>query len=247
MKLSALDRQGIKLASNYRHFRDDLMAFDYKRFRGLGETHTANFITCAVKICDSYNIYQYDAVLQIMKSMCFLGTYMLDDPRLDNISLTLKQPTTYGDTRIADFCKETREFLVAVAGPKLEHYRLILATLIEVSEQQMAPRIAREYILRSLPKHLKSTVNDWRPHLIQTSQSASANLEINDERFHTVSLMASAMLGHGFYKDPLYPWIRDLAKKDAHSMSDNRAESLQMYAVKRIRKQLTSLENYYEL
>lgn len=245
MKLSERDREGIKLSSNYRHFRDDLMVFDYKRFRGLGEEYTASFIANAVRACDEHKIYHYDGVLHVMKAMCFLGSHMLDDPRLDRISSTLKQSTTYGDTRIKDFCAETQDFLVTLAGPKLEHYRLILARLIDADDQQMASRKAAEHILSSLPNHVQIIVNEWRPHLIKTSQSASIELGVDAEEFHIFALIAAAMLGHGFYRDPLYPWVRHLTKKDEHSIYDIRINYLRFFAVKRIRKQLTSLEKYY--
>lgn len=236
-------RDGIRKASNYRYFRDDLLRFDEKRFRGLGEENTANFVSHAVNVCDAHKLYHYSAVLQVMKAMCFLGSYMLDDPRLQSISQKLNISTRYGDVRAGVFHEEVKKFIVEFGGARLENYRTALTVSISAIELKMPPREARRYIFGSLPSTLQEKINSqWREWLILSENNASTALGWDDDRLRTFCLCASTILGHGFYKDPLYPWVRDLSLAGASKTS---VDKIMSFSLKRMKKQVESLELYY--
>lgn len=245
IELDPTEAQGLRIASNFHHFRDDLLAFDPKRFRGLGEAHTAAFIAHAVRVCDSFRIDAYDAVWKVMQGMCFLGSHMLDDPRFPTLAATLRQPTTQGDTRMRAFSEELRAILLTLAGPDLGHYRAILRAWIDAQDRKMDNYHARAHLLAALPRDLRADVESWYPLLAQTARRAITELTLDAEKGQLFCLVCAAAIGHGFYRDPLYPWIPDLALKDPGAPATFRTERLLAYANKRITRQSRIMEAYY--
>ncbi len=239
MILQDRHREGIRIATNFRHFRNDLIHFDWRRFRGLGEQHTASFITHAVRVCDAYAIRHYDAVLYVMKAMCFLGSHMLEDPRFPQLAETLRGSTRYGDTRIKDFSHNVEVVLTQFAGPELLTYRTFLSAAVIALKERLPPRAARDHILENLPSDTATRVaREWRPYLVAAAQEAAEELGLKDERSRTICLGAAAILGCKFYRDPLYPWAQDLT-------SCGRSDHLEHFLTKRMAKQLRRMEVHY--
>lgn len=245
MELDPDEQQGLKIASNYGHFRDDLLAFDPKRFRGLGEAHTAAFIAHAVRVCDRFRVEHYEAVWTVMQGMCFLGSHMLTDPRFVSLTETLRSSTQHGDARLPAFKKELRAILLTLAGPDLVHYRAILRAWIETESRKMDPYHARAHLLTALPTDLRAHVESWYPQLAQNARSAIAALTLDAQKGQLFCLVCAAAIGHGFYRDPLYPWIPDLALKDPGAPAAFRTDRLLAYANKRITRQSRIMEAYY--
>lgn len=239
MILQDRHREGIRIATNFRHFRNDLICFDRWRFRGLGERHTANFITHAVRVCDAYALCHYDAVLYVMKAMCFLGSHMLEDPRFPQLAEALRGSTRYGDTRMKDFSHNVEAVLTQFAGPELITYRAFLAAAVTALRDQFSPPAARKYIMSNLPSEVaRRIVQEWRPYLVASAQEAANELGLEGEWSRTICLGSAAILGCKFHRDPLYPWVQDLT-------THGRPDHLDRFLAKRMAKQLRRIEAHY--
>lgn len=239
MILQDSHREGIRIADNFRNFSRDLISFDRWRFIGLGERHAANFITHAVRVCDSYELRHYGAVLYVMKSMCFLGSHMFEDPRFPQLAETLRGSTRYGDARIKDLSHAVEVVLTQFSGPKLIIYRTFLSAAVTALKERLPPTDARNHILTRLPPETASHITqEWRPHLVVSSLEAAEELRLEDERSRAICLGAAAILGCKFYRDPLYPWVRDLT-------SHGRSDKLERFVLKRMIKQLQRIEAHY--
>lgn len=241
MILKERHRAGIRVATNFNYFRDDLIRFDRRRFRGLGEKHTARFVAHVVGICDSYDFSHYNGVLYIMKAMCFLGSHMFDDPRFPQLDQAMRGSTRYGDMRVQMLSQEVEAILTRFAGPKLKIYHSMLSASLASLDEELPIATAGNRILTSLPLDTATyVVQNWQSHLYASAKEAADALGFKEERSRTICLGAAAILGFRFYRDPLYPWVQDLTK-------DSRSGELERFLKKRIVKQLQRIEAHYGL
>ncbi len=251
-ELSPSDSIGIRLSTNYLAFKDALLEFDNKRFRGLGEQHTNRFIQHAIATCDQIDLVHFDGVLTVMKAMCFLGCDMMNDPRVASVTSPLHYSTEYGDTRREEFHTATVDFLKSYAGEQLEHFGVALSVLGQYCETvSQSPlrdhKSDRQMLMRALPAPMRQALQSWREPLLSATDDAVQALSVDCDIGQTFCFAACALLGTGFYRDPLYPWIPEVAERASPHSPEGRMAALLPYAAKRIRKQLTVLEKYHDL
>ena len=251
-ELSSSDSAGLRHSTNYSVFKDALLEFDSQRFRGLGEQRTSCFIQHAIATCDSIDLIHFEGVLTVMKAMCFLGCNMLNDPRVASVTAPLHGSTEHGDTRRQEFHTAAVDFLKTYAGAQLEHFSAALSILGEYCEEVSRTPLRdhkadRQMLVRELPTPMRHALQSWREPLLSATNNAVQALSVDCDIGQTFCFAACALLGTGFYRDPLYPWVTEVADRASACSPEARMAVLLPYAAKRIRKQVTVLEKCHDL
>ncbi len=214
----------IRFAANYDSYVVALMRLDPARFRGLGPDHTEAFVRHATGYCDTIGLNYTNDVTYVIFLMTYLGSHMIEDFRYAQITSILNETPEGFDDRIDRARLAFMAFGDRFIGKGMSLYAADLAHF----EKTVLPRIPTLHHDGLIDALVSG--HGGRSFSLQPAQRAAfhahataavAALGLRDPTAHGLCLALGYWLGCGFYKDPLYPWVRDKAKAgDAQAIAD---------------------------
>ncbi len=231
--------ENLDFYSHYPKYKDALLALDEHRFRGLGDKHTQEFVKHAVTVSKKFGLVMQSDVAYLMFVMQYLGSYFFDDPRYKEIIAPLYIKPTTVDRRIEEMRVEFVQFAHRYLGKNLQKY---VDALNRFSNEIRLCDLEAPKSNVELLRILRVSYPDIDPDsdIIAIGKSAANDLGLKHHYGTNVCGMLGFWLGTGFYKDPLYPWVRDIIKKPESVIEKTIA--LQTYAINRLEKQILLLE-----
>lgn len=238
---------GITFEANYETYVDTLLRLDKKRFRGLGEEHTEKFILHAVDYADRVGLTYVNDIAYVMMIMSYLGSYFYEDFRYQALTAQLEKEATLDDYRVETAREEFIKIGSKFIGKGMSYYKSALEEFLQkllpdfengaIRTDDLPERLVDCYKTKIIEEQRK-----WfAEKLINNGKIAAHELCIFSEEGIRICIVLSFWLGVGFYKDPLYPWVRDMLANNSASI-DERIAELSVFAKKRLALQLKQLE-----
>ena len=234
----------IQRQSHYPVYRDKLMDIDRKRFRGLGEDNLRLFITHGTKYCLDARLPTVRDTAYVMYMMSMIGSYFFEDARYLHIHRILQDYAADNPARFNRVSRVFSEFMSRYAGENGERFRTAL-TVYRDRVESLPDTVPHEEIVRiwarcvgiENPRNVEALQRVFPDH----ARHAARYLGVSSEDGERICLSLSLWLGTGFYKDPLYPWIRDIPSKEISERA--RTTALMKYTKKRLDHQLNALRS----
>ncbi|MET3601899.1 hypothetical protein [Martelella mangrovi] len=228
----------IRFEANYWRYKDALLAIDVHRFRALGDVHTETFIRHAVTWSADNGITYLNDTAYVMFLMLHLGSFFYEDPRYAAITTILSQEPEFCDDRT------DRARRVFIAGSKTLRGedgarqqkaldRFVREEQHRFNDDTVNLHQAAEFLRGLFPGDTAIASDDVERKLCAAAREAGEALGLAGNRAEKACLAVGFWLGTGFYKDPLYPWIRDLTANRS-LMPEDRLRIFVGYARKRL-------------
>ena len=159
-----------------------------------------------------------------LELMFMLGSYFDTDPQLPTWASNVLGDQDADQLRRAEMLYEgTIEFLDQVSGPGHRNALDALSRLAQIAEQP--PPVFGENFSDGLLRLMREVYPEKydyvgeQPHrvLVERGTELADSYEIASHRGITLFCVLMFAIGHGFHKDPLYPWI-------ARTLGDNRID-----------------------
>ncbi len=229
----------LQLNTHYEIYRNKLMKIDYKRYRGLGEANLRRFIHHGTR-------YGFDAKLPTVRDIAYviylmsqIGSYFYEDPRFVHLHRILQDHTSENPARLQ---RVTRAFDAMLDRHPSLDAKNIGATLATYRDRVSALPASTDH--EEIVAVWASSVGVERPADVAVlqrifpaqAQQAARYLMVSEGEGERICLSLALWLGIGFYKDPVYPWIRDVPGKESGEAAKTRA--LRVYVDKRLENQL---------
>lgn len=229
----------IRFEANYVTYDSMVMRLDPIRFRGLGAKNREKFIRHAVTVSDEINLHFVSDVAYLMFVMTFLGSYFYEDIRYSGLAAELSHVKDGADTRIerfrAQFIAIGRKFIgrsMEFYLSDLDYFRgAVLPAIKNLDASQTIVALAASHGQRSY------AISPYHQRLyLQQAHTAVDGLGFGGEDDLKLCAVLGYWLGSGFWKDPLYPWVKEIAATDG-------AQGVMNYALRRMDRQLKPRED----
>lgn len=228
----------IRFEANYGTYDSMLMRLDPVRFRGLGANNREKFIRHAVTVSDEINLHFVSDVAYLMFVMTFMGSYFYEDMRYSGLAAELSHVEYGADTRIerfrARFVEIGRKFIgrgMKFYLSDLDYFRgAVLPDINYLDASQVIVALAASHSQRSY-----AISPDHHRLYLQQADAAVEGLGFGGADDLKLCVVLGYWLGSGFWKDPLYPWVKEIAATDG-------AQGVMNYALRRMDRQLKPRE-----
>ncbi|MDO5642215.1 MAG: hypothetical protein Q4G26_07490 [Paracoccus sp. (in: a-proteobacteria)] len=237
-----LDRSTVtelQLNTHYEIYRNKLMKIDYKRYRGLGEVNLRRFIHHGTRYGLDAKLPTVRDIACVIYLMSQIGSYFYEDPRFVHLHRILQDHASENPARLQ---RVTRAF-----DEMLDHYpsldtKNIGATLAAYRDRVNALPASVDHA--EIVSVWATSIGVKRPDDVAILQrvfpaharQAARYLGVTQEEGERICLNLALWLGIGFYKDPVYPWIRDVPGKESGEAA--KTQALRVYVDKRFENQL---------
>lgn len=229
----------LQLQSHYHIYRKKLIAIDYRRYRGLGEENVCLFITHGTQYCREAKIPTVRDTAYIIYMMSMIGSFFYEDLRYLHIHRILQDNESETPARFNRVSRVFSAFMASYAGEDGERYRQALTSYRNEIEH-LPHSITHEETIAIWaacigmkdPRNIKALQRVFPNH----AAHAAKVLGVPNPDGERLCLSLSLWLGVGFYKDPLYPWVRDVPEKERSERAKTLA--LNNYTAKRLDHQL---------
>lgn len=228
--------------------RDDFYQRFPRRARTLGKQNVDNFIDLIIKKTSDYSLTRRDQIKQYLELALILGSHFDDDPLTKKwIQEPLKEAYKSSSSLIllkdsladpmhnsmGDKMSMYRQHLVSLMHKNITHL-MIITDMKHVIPfvKSLYPERCAELPVEALPQLYKR----YLPFYIEQGFYSYIS--------HALLLGIQLFLGHGVFRDPLYPWAEKLTRYNPDLSDRQKIDSLINYAKKRIRKEIINL-NYY--
>ncbi|EGN3772127.1 DUF4123 domain-containing protein [Salmonella enterica] len=249
LQTDALQQQQKQLL--WYEIRDDF----YQRFphkaRSLGKNNVDSFIDLTIEKTTKYRLTRRDQIKQYLELALILGSHFDDDPLLKT---WIQEPIKEAHASVSSLIqlKETlAEPMRNSMGDKMSVYRQRLIALMQKNIHHLLPITDKEHVIpfvRSLyPERCAELPAEALPLLYEKSISLYFSQGFYSYRSHAILLGIQLFLGHGVFRDPLYPWATRLINYNSVMSDEQRVNILIDYAKKRIRKEIINLEHYWRV
>ena len=231
--------EAIRFEANYETYDSMLMRLDPMRFRGLGPENREKFIRHAVAVCDRWQLHFVNDVAYVMFVMTFLGSYFHEDMRYKGLAAELAPTSDGADTRIerlrSRFITIGQRFIgydMAIYRRDLGHFRdNVLPAAKDFDAARMLAALTASHGGRSY-----APTPDHQALYLRQAQVAAEGLGFEGPDDLKLCTALGYWLGGGFWKDPLYPWVSEMASSDG-------APGVMNYALRRLDRQLKPRED----
>lgn len=241
MSLSVPDAvlDAIRFEANYETYDSMLMRLDPIRFRGLGPENRERFIRHAVAVCDRWQLHFVNDVAYVMFVMTFLGSYFYEDMRYAGLAAELAPTSDGADTRI----ERLRSRFIAIGQRFIGHDMALYRHDLEYFRDNALPA-AKDFDAARMLAALTTShggrsytpTPDQQALYLQQAQAAVEGLGFEDPEGLKLCTALGYWLGGGFWKDPLYPWVPEMAASAG-------APGVMNYALRRLDRQLKPRED----
>lgn len=228
----------LRFAANYRTQKDFLLQLDPKRFRGLGDTHSKAFVREAFAFSDHNELHYMEEVEYIIFLMSFLGTYFYQDPRYFWLAQVLQDKTRPSDARLNECQRRFARFSDRFIGDDLTIFQGALAQFWAGSETISTSDKPMQKTLEVFYKAYNFSLSERQAfpedEIMSAAYMAARSLGVQTTTGNALCFSLSLWMGTGFYRDPLFPWVRDIVAAAGDSVLQRERE-LTAYAKKRLR------------
>ena len=228
----------VRFETNHPEYDAALLRLDPRRFRGLGPDHRRRFIRQASDYCDRIDIHYTEDVVYVMFLMSFLGSFFHEDFRYARIAQILHEPSQGYDDRIARARLQFIPFGDRFLGQGLQLYLADLRNFQASCPQglaDMTPQIVLDRLSHSHGARGYQMDGAQADGMIAMARHSRDALGLRGPAALNLCLALGYWLGLGFYKDPLFPWVKD-------KVAEGGEEALMQYTAHRLHQQIRSLE-----
>lgn len=231
--------EAIRFEANYDTYDSMLMRLDPIRFRGLGPENREKFIRHAVTVCDRWQLHFVNDVAYVMFVMTFLGSYFHEDMRYKGLAAELTPTFDGADTRIEGLRSRFITIGQRFIGSNMTIYRRDLGyfrdkVLPAVKDFDAAQMLAALTATHGERSYVPSP--DQQALYLRQAQTGIEGLGFDGSDALKLCTALGYWLGSGFWKDPLYPWVSEVAASGG-------APGVMNYALRRLDIQLKPRED----
>jgi hypothetical protein len=243
--MKTLDSHTKEVLDIYTHheiYQNMLLELDSHRFRGLGHPHLQNFIRHGLQYGKATELLYINDIAYVLYIMSFLGSYFYEDFRYQAIHKILNNTANVTATRMEKARDQFIEICDIAIGEEQKHYRQALQTFHSKIESINIATLTVDDAMNILDQSWNNlTIDEYQivsQALIKDAYTAAKTLQIESESGISLCFILGFWLGSGFYKDPLYPWVRAVnADYGSGHQIGLRIKNIADYAIKRLKKQ----------
>lgn len=228
--------------------RDDFYQRFPRRARTLGKQNVDNFIDLIIEKTAEYSLTRRDQIKQYLELALILGSNFDDDPLTKKwIQEPLKEAYKSSSSLIL-LKNSLADPMHNSMGDKMSVYRQRLVSLMHKNITHLMIITDMKHVIpfvKSLyPERCAELPVEALPQLYERYLPFYLEQGFYSYISHALLLGIQLFLGHGVFRDPLYPWAEKLTRYNPDLSDRQKIDSLINYAKKRIRKEIINLNHY---
>ncbi len=196
-----------------RELVEHVKQFAPKHAAAIGNNAVSDVVQLGIERAGKYGFTNKGPVRFYVEMMCMFGSDFDTDPQLAWAAGILNNESVSDQMEKADFLfDEMTEYENEVSGPEKEFYLKALDRLskIKFESYDLAGNFDTEttIALQTIyPQKCEKLGNEGIEKLIASGKAIAAEHFVTSERGIALFIALAFTIGHGFAKDPFFPWI----------------------------------------
>ena len=203
-----------------------------KHSAAIGDDKIKEVVNLGVARAGKYGFTQRGPVRFYIEMMCIFGSDFDTDRQLHWAETVLTNENITDQMERADTLYDRMvEYDSVVTGPKKKNYRQALGRLskITLDDGSLVGNLESKVVMgleRIYPEKFSYIGVEKAEQLIDEAKVVADDNSIRSENGVALLSALAFMLGHGFHRDPFFPWISKELEKEA-TEPDERADRIQ--------------------
>jgi hypothetical protein len=217
---------------------EHLKDFSPLHSESLGDARMRSLVKIGMERAKKYGFTHRGPVRFYIETIILLGIDFDSDPQFPWAAKFLSDPTNLNQTERADaIYDELMDYLDKVGGPDREYSKRALRKVGELPFEPISidDPVFTESVMRRMqdvyPEKADFMETESLQELIRQAVKEAKKMDVLTDAGVYLFVGLMFMIGHGFIRDPMYPWIANTLGKPAVDNPDRRIERLHAKAM----------------